>query len=60
MTNTLTTDIKSTIDQINRLEEKFDIVRVSCPDESSTSSKDITKNVNVPIVADIHFHFKEL
>ena len=60
MTNTLTTDSKSTIDQINRLEEKgADIVRVSCPDEGSTQSlKDITKNVNVPIVADIHFHYK--
>ena len=60
MTNTLTTNAKSTIDQINRLEEKgADIVRVSCPDESSTKSlKDITKNVNVPIVADIHFHYK--
>ncbi len=60
MTNTLTTNAKSTIDQINLLEEKgADIVRVSCPDESSTKSlKDITKNVNVPIVADIHFHYK--
>ena len=37
MTNTLTTDIKSTIDQVNHLEEKgADIVRISCPDESST------------------------
>ena len=46
MTNTLTTDPKSTIEQINRLDEKgADIVRVSCPDESSTQSlKDITKN----------------
>ena len=54
MTNTLTTDIKSTIDQVNRLEEKgADIVRISCPDESSTQClKNITKNVNVPIVAD--------
>ena len=60
MTNTLTTDAKSTIKQINNLEEKgADIVRVSCPDESSTLSlKEITKNVNVPIVADIHFHYK--
>ena len=60
MTNTLTTDAKSTINQINLLEEKgADIVRVSCPDESSTTSlKDIIKNVNVPIVADIHFHYK--
>ena len=60
MTNTLTTDVKSTVDQINRLEEKgADIVRVSCPDEVSTQSlKNIIKNVNVPIVADIHFHYK--
>ncbi len=60
MTNTPTTDVKSTIDQINSLEEKgADIVRVSCPDESSTQSlKNIIKNVNVPIVADIHFHYK--
>ena len=60
MTNTLTTDIKSTIEQINRLEERgADIVRVSCPDESSTQSlKLIIKDVNVPIVADIHFHYK--
>ena len=60
MTNTPTTDIKSTINQINSLEEKgADIVRVSCPDESSTQSlKNIIKNVNVPIVADIHFHYK--
>ena len=60
MTNTLTTDAKSTINQINRLEEKgADIVRVSCPDESSTQTlKEITKNVNVPLVADIHFHYK--
>ena len=60
MTNTLTTDVKSTINQINILEEKgADIVRVSCPDESSTQSlKNIIKNVNVPIVADIHFHYK--
>ena len=60
MTNTLTTDPKSTIEQINRLEEKgADIVRVSCPDESSTQAlKVITKEVQVPIVADIHFHYK--
>ena len=60
MTNTLTTDIKSTISQINILEDSgADIVRVSCPDEESTKAlKDIVKNVNVPIVADIHFHYK--
>ena len=60
MTNTLTTDIKSTINQIHSLEEAgADIVRVSCPDEASTKSlKNITKEVSVPIVADIHFHYK--
>ena len=60
MTNTLTTDVKSTIKQINELEEVgADIVRVSCPDkDSSLSLKEIIKNVNVPIVADIHFHYK--
>tara|TARA_B100001123_G_C15333586_1_gene1032054 strand:+ start:3750 stop:4847 length:1098 start_codon:yes stop_codon:yes gene_type:complete len=60
MTNTLTTDVKSTIRQINKLsEEGADIVRVSCPDmDSSLSLKEIIKNVNVPIVADVHFHYK--
>ena len=60
MTNTLTTDIKSTILQIKELEEAgADIVRVSCPDENSTKSlKDIVKEVSVPLVADIHFHYK--
>ena len=60
MTNTLTTDIKATINQINLLEEAgADIVRVSCPDENSTKAlKEIKKEVTVPIVADIHFHHK--
>tara|TARA_B100001123_G_C15264859_1_gene1008033 strand:+ start:143 stop:1240 length:1098 start_codon:yes stop_codon:yes gene_type:complete len=60
MTNTLTTDVKATIKQINQLSESgADIVRVSCPDkESSISIKEIVKNVNVPIIADIHFHYK--
>ena len=60
MTNTLTTDVKNTIKQIHSLEEAgVDIVRVSCPDESSTKSlKQIVKDINVPIVADIHFHYK--
>ena len=60
MTNTLTTDISATIKQINDLEEVgADIVRVSCPDENSTIAfKEIVKNVNVPLVADIHFHHK--
>ena len=60
MTNTLTTDHKSTIEQINKVAEAgADIVRVSCPDSKSTNSlKIIIKNVDVPIVADIHFHYK--
>ena len=60
MTNTLTTDIKGTINQIHSLEEAgADIVRVSCPDENSTKAlKEIVKEVNTPIVADIHFHYK--
>ncbi len=60
MTNTLTTDIKATINQINDIHnEGADIVRVSCPDESSTKAlKEIVKHVDVPLVADIHFHFK--
>ena len=60
MTNTLTTDIKATINQINSLEEAgADIVRVSCPDEGSTKAlKNIVREVKVPIVADIHFHYK--
>ena len=60
MTNTLTTDVKGTINQIHKLEEAgVDIVRVSCPDEPSTKAlKDIVKEVSTPIVADIHFHYK--
>jgi len=60
MTNTLTTDVNETVKQINNLTEAgADIVRVSCPDqESSRSLKKIINQVNVPIVADIHFHYK--
>ena len=60
MTNTLTTDVDGTIRQVNELEEAgADIVRISCPDQdSSLSLKEIVKSVNVPIVADIHFHYK--
>ena len=60
MTNTLTTDISGTINQIKSLENAgADIVRVSCPDEESTKSlKKIVKEVSIPIVADIHFHYK--
>jgi (E)-4-hydroxy-3-methylbut-2-enyl-diphosphate synthase len=60
MTNTLTTNVKDTINQINDIaEEGADIVRVSCPDKESTSAlKEIVKHVSIPIVADIHFHYK--
>ena len=60
MTNTLTSDVKSTIKQIQEIQsDGADIVRVSCPDESSSKAlKEITKYVNIPIVADIHFHYK--
>jgi len=60
MTNTLTTNIDETVKQIKELEEAgADIVRVSCPDQdSSLSLKKIINQVNVPIVADIHFHYQ--
>ena len=60
MTNTLTHDVKATIDQVRRMEEAgADIVRISIPDpESALALKDIVKEIEVPIVADIHFHYK--
>lgn len=60
MTNTLTSDAAATIAQIQDLEAAgADIVRVSCPDEDSTAAfAQIVKAVNVPLVADIHFHYK--
>ena len=60
MTNTLTKDAKSTIKQINDIsEEGADLVRVSCPDEESTFAlKEIVKHSQVPIIADIHFHYR--
>ena len=60
MTNTLTTDVAGTVAQIRGLEEAgADIVRVSCPDqESAFALTDIVRQVRVPIVADIHFHYK--
>ncbi len=60
MTNTLTHDAAATIAQILRMEEAgADIVRVSCPDEASTAAlNEIVRHVGVPIVADIHFHYK--
>jgi (E)-4-hydroxy-3-methylbut-2-enyl-diphosphate synthase len=60
MTNTVTSDARATIEQIRLLEEAgVDIARVSCPDEDSTKAlKAIVKASRVPIVADIHFHYK--
>ena len=60
MTNTLTADAQATIDQVRQLEEAgADIVRVSCPDEESTAAfRDIVKASKVPLVADIHFHYR--
>src|SRR5262244_3605292 len=60
MTNTVTADAKATIDQVKAIEEAgADIVRVPCPDEDSTKAlKAITRAASIPIVADIHFHYK--
>lgn len=60
MTNTRTHDVDATVRQIHALEEAgADIVRVSCPDVDSTAAlKEIVRQVSVPIVADIHFHYK--
>jgi (E)-4-hydroxy-3-methylbut-2-enyl-diphosphate synthase len=60
MTNTVTGDVRATIDQIRRCEEAgADIIRVSCPDEDSTRAlRQIVRAARVPIVADIHFHYK--
>jgi len=60
MTNTLTADAGATIAQVRALEEAgADIVRVSCPDQESTAAlKTVVKAAKVPIVADIHFHYK--
>ena len=60
MTNTITADVKATLDQIIRAAEAgADIVRVSVPDEASAKAmKEICRESPVPIVADIHFHYK--
>src|SRR5947199_2807712 len=60
MTNTPTPDAKATIDQIRRCEEVgVDIIRVSCPDTDSTAAlREIVRAARVPVVADIHFHYK--
>ncbi len=60
MTNTLTTDVAGTIAQVQAAADAgADIVRVSVPDEASSKAlKEIVREVSVPIVADIHFHYK--
>ena len=60
MTNTLTKNVAATVKQINEIADAgADLVRVSCPDEESTKAlREITKSINIPLVADIHFHFK--
>src|SRR6202162_5433506 len=60
MTNTVTHDVKATVEQVQALERAgADIVRISCPDqESALALKHIVRQVEVPIVADIHFHYK--
>src|SRR5436853_7901628 len=60
MTNTLTSNVAATVAQVRALEEAgADIVRVSCPDqESALALQEITRQVTVPVVADIHFHYK--
>jgi (E)-4-hydroxy-3-methylbut-2-enyl-diphosphate synthase len=62
MTNTLTADVAATVAQIKRAERAgVDIVRVSCPDQDSALAlKQIVPQVDVPIVADIHFHYKRV
>lgn len=60
MTNTPTDDVQATVAQVLALEEAgADIVRISCPDEASTAAlKTIIQSVHVPIIADIHFHYR--
>ncbi len=60
MTNTLTEDVRATVEQIRRQEAVgCDITRCSCPDEASARAlKEITRQVNIPVVADIHFDYR--
>ncbi len=60
MTNTITSDVAATVAQVQACAEAgADIVRVSCPDEAATAAfKTIAKESPVPLVADIHFHYK--
>lgn len=60
MTNTPTHDVRATIEQVQAIAAAGgDIVRVSCPDEASTAAlREIVKESPIPVVADIHFHYK--
>lgn len=60
MTNTDTTDVAATLAQVHDCADAgADIVRVSTPDEASTKAlRDIVRESPVPIVADIHFHYR--
>ncbi len=60
MTNTITSNETSTINQVNQLKDAgADLVRISCPDQDSTRAlKNIIKKTDIPIIADIHFHYK--
>tara|TARA_B100000900_G_scaffold404158_1_gene412153 strand:- start:1063 stop:2151 length:1089 start_codon:yes stop_codon:yes gene_type:complete len=60
MTNTITHDIQATLEQISDIEkEGCDLVRVSIPDEKSSKAlKEIIPNIKIPLIADIHFHYK--
>ena len=60
MTNTLTHDVEATLEQISLIEQEgCDIVRVSVPDEKSSKAlKKIIPEIKIPLVADIHFHYK--
>ena len=60
MTNTLTHDVRATVNQINSCADAgADMVRVSCHDIASTKAMhEIVKESQVPLIADIHFHYK--
>src|SRR5258708_1939828 len=60
MTNTVTSDVKATVEQVQAIERAgADIVRISCPDqESALALKHIIREIEIPVVADIHFHYK--
>ncbi|QED22897.1 flavodoxin-dependent (E)-4-hydroxy-3-methylbut-2-enyl-diphosphate synthase [Candidatus Deianiraea vastatrix] len=60
MTNTLTSDAKATLEQIERcVKAGAEVIRVSVPDKESTDAmREISKNSPVPIIADVHFHYK--